>query len=156
MSDLHGHDREGYSEDVKDRLLEMIASGDHGGVKTICRTYPDEMPKANTVWCWLNPHHKLYDEVFRDGYLAAKEVTAHNLADAIIEDFNKLGNEGMDYRFANVRLSQVQWIAKSLAPKSYGDRKSLDHTSSDGSMTPKAAAELTDDELAKIAANIPL
>jgi len=107
-------------------LLEMIASGDHGGVKTICRDYPDEMPKANTVWCWLNPHHRLYDEVFRDGYLAAKEVTAHNLADAIIEDFNKLGNEGMDYRFANVRLSQVQWIAKSLAPKTYGERKQVE------------------------------
>jgi len=135
MTDLHGHDREGYSEDVKDRLLEMIASGDHGGVKTICRTYPDEMPAWNTVFCWTMPSNKLYSPKFHKDYLEAKRMVAHNFVDTILEDHGKLLRGEIDSRQAAVMLSQVDFISKKLSPNDYGDRRQLDHTSSDGSMT---------------------
>lgn len=42
-----------------------------------------------------------------------------------------------------VRIDALKWIAARRAPKRYGDRVQQDHTSSDGSMTPKPSVDLS-------------
>lgn len=39
-----------------------------------------------------------------------------------------------------VKIDALKWVAAKRAPKRFGERAQVDHTSSDGSMTPKAAA----------------
>lgn len=64
--------------------------------------------------------------------------------------WEKLGREGAQGGQVNPTL--VIFGLKNMAADDWRDRRDIDHTSSDGSMTPKAAIELTDSELARIAA----
>jgi transcriptional regulator with XRE-family HTH domain len=54
-----------------------------------------------------------------------------------------------------VKIDAMKWVAARRAPKKYGDRQAVEHTSPDGSMTPKPAidaAKLSDAALREIAA----
>ena len=60
-----------------------------------------------------------------------------------------------DPKGARVHAAGLQWILSKRNPRRYADRLALDHTSPDGSMTPKAAldaSKLSDETLKQLMA----
>jgi transposase-like protein len=143
MSDLHGHEREGYSQDVKDQIIELIMAGN--SVKRICREFPG-MPKANTVFNWIDEGRNIYDADFTERYYAAHVVQAHSIIGEIAEDFEFLAPLNPDdfetakewmlaeslrsdyHKRANCRVTQAAFLVKLLSPRLHGDRQKVENT----------------------------
>ena len=116
----------------KGESLRAICSGDE-------QTADGFMPHRATVMRWLESN-----EAFREQYARAREAQADHFVDEIIEiadSPNATTNpqtgevEARDPQRDRLRVDARKWVASRLAPKKYGDR--IDHTSSDGSMSPK-------------------
>ncbi|GHE70078.1 hypothetical protein GCM10019059_32350 [Camelimonas fluminis] len=133
-----------YSAEVADIICERIADGE--SLRDICKA--DEMPARSVVFRWLSIHRE-----FSDQYARAREAQADAISDdmlAIADDGqndwierNGEGDEDAGWRVngehiqrSRLRIDARKWMAAKLAPKKYGDRQSVDHTSSDGSMAP--------------------
>jgi len=133
-----------YRQETVDLICERIADGE--SLREICKA--DDMPARSVVFRWLSIHRE-----FADQYARAREAQADALADEI-QDIADDGqndwmirngddDEGAGWRVngehiqrSRLRIDARKWMASKLAPKKYGDRQSVDHTSSDGSMAP--------------------
>ena len=133
-----------YRQETADLICERIADGE--SLRDICKA--DEMPARSVVFRWLSIHRE-----FADQYARAREAQADAISDdmlAIADDGqndwmerNGEGDENAGWRLngehiqrSRLRIDSRKWMASKLAPKKYGDRQSVDHTSSDGSMAP--------------------
>jgi hypothetical protein len=125
-----------------DTICERLAQGQ--SLVEVCA--PDDMPSRNTVYTWL----ARYPE-FHDRYARARQVQADALFDEILEIADDAQNDWMERNGADdvgyqlngeniqrsrLRIDARKWMAGKLRPKVYGDKQEIDHTSSDGSMTP--------------------
>lgn len=137
-----------YSPDVVEALCEQICTTNMG-LKSICnsnQTFPDYA----TVFRWLNSYAE-----FRDRYARAREAQAELLADEIIDisddtsgdiKFDEKGNMQVDYEHINrsrLRVDARKWKASKLAPKKFGDKMEIDHTTAGHAFDLKALS--TDD-----------
>jgi hypothetical protein len=131
-----------YTQEIADRICQQLASG--MSLREVCRS--DDMPAESTVRLWA-----LED---RDGFSAqytrAREIGYHSMADELLEIADDAANDWMErngddnegwqlngehVQRSRIRLDTRKWLLSKALPKVYGDK--LDHTSSDGSMTPK-------------------
>lgn len=142
-----------YTPEIADLICERIADGE--SLRSICSD--EEMPNKATVFRWLAAN-----DAFRDQYARARESQADTLFDDILEIADDARNDWMERRDGNrgyelngdhiqrsrLRLEARKWMASKLAPKKYGDRILTEHS---GSLTVRHE-EMTDDELARIAA----
>lgn len=130
-----------FSQDLFDRICERIAEGE--SLRAICED--KDMPARVNVIRWLEK-----DEALRNQYARARELQADHEFDEIKVIADLADAEGV--QVARLRIDARKWRAGKLRPKVYGDRSAIDHTSSDGSMTPKAldASTLSDAALAEI------
>ena len=115
-----------YSEKLVDRMLEEIASG--RSVIGMCRE-EDWTPNADTWYRWL---YKI--EGLSDRYARAKAFQSEREADIILDIADNATNQ--DFQVARLRVDARKWIASKLLPTKYGDKTSIDHTSTDGTMKP--------------------
>lgn len=143
-----------YTEETATEICARLASGEP--LVKICRG--EEMPHVATVYRWLGAQ-----DAFRDMYARAREDQADTLADEIIaiSDEAQIGEKtttkangdvetvtGDMVDRARLRVEARKWVAAKLRPRKYGDRLELG-----GELTlKKGAADMTDDELAAIAA----
>lgn len=74
-------------------------------------------------------------------YARARDAAADLLEASIMEIASQ--STAATAKADRVKLAALQWLAGRRAPKRYGERVQQDHTSSDGSMTPKAAATIS-------------
>lgn len=112
--------------EVVAEICERLANGEP--LARICRD--EHMPSFPTVWRWEEE-----DEEFRNLSARAREHGTHYLADECIDIADRKDLEPNDKR---VRIdTRIRLIGKWNAKK-YGDKQTVDHQSSDGSMTPKA------------------
>ena len=115
-----------YSEKLANRMLEEIASG--RSVIGMCRE-EDWTPNADTWYRWL---YKI--EGLSDRYARAKAFQSEREADIILDIADNATNQ--DFQVARLRVDARKWIASKLLPTKYGDKTSIDHTSTDGTMKP--------------------
>lgn len=129
-----------FSQEVFDEICERLADGE--SLRAICSE--DEMPNKASVFRWL-----ANDKTLSDQYARAREAQADALFDEILDIADDARNDWMERRgegdagwVANgehiqrsrVRIDARKWMAGKMRPKVYGEK--LDHTSSDGSMSP--------------------
>lgn len=132
-----------YCKEKADLICEKLSDGK--SLKEICD--PDDMPTRSTIYRWLGLHPE-----FSNMYDRAREEQAETLADEIIaiadesyddQMIDENGNIRQNSEFiqrSRLRVDARKWVAAKLKPRKYGEAKQIDHTSSDGSMTPKEAA----------------
>jgi hypothetical protein len=131
-----------YCKDKADYICEKLSDGQ--SLKAICE--PDDMPTRSTIYRWLGLHPE-----FSNMYDRAREEQAETLADEIIaiadESYDDImiddnGNQRQNTEFiqrSRLRVDARKWVASKLKPRKYGEARQIDHTSSDGSMTPQEA-----------------
>ena len=115
-----------YTDELADKMLEEIASG--RSVIGMCRE-EEWTPNADTWYRWL---YKI--EGLSDRYTRAKAFQSEREANIILDIADNATNQ--DYQVARLRVDARKWIASKLLPNKYGDRQSVDHSSTDGSMRP--------------------
>lgn len=133
-----------YTEEMAEDICTRLANGET--LRTICKMA--EMPAISTVLLWVvDGKHK----VFSDQYRTAREAQGYYYADAMLVTANDLIDGGLEPSAAKVVIDTYKWVAERNAAKAYGAKKQVDHTSSDGTMSPtRKAEEMTDEELAGI------
>ena len=116
----------------------------------ICRL--DRYPAKVTVCRWLASR-----EDFCNQYARAREIQQEHYLDETIEIADDGSNDWMErtgkdgecigYQVngehvsrSKLRIETRRWIMERLAAKKYGSKQAIDHTSSDGSMTPSFAS----------------
>ncbi len=124
-----------YSPAIAAAICGRIAEGET--LSAICRE--PGMPDRATVIRWQRDK-----DGFRGEYLRARAEAPHAWADEIVDEARGVTAETAPA--VRVRIHALMWIAGRMMPKVYGDRVQVDQ--GDG----RAAAELSDDELAAIAA----
>ena len=116
-----------YSAEVAEKICQLVAEcvpvhkiGERAG-----------MPDDKTIYRWLAKYAE-----FRDNYTRAREAAA----DRMVAETREIADEPIDkmgaVERARVRVQVRQWAAERMAPKKYGV-KHLDHSSTDGTMSPK-------------------
>lgn len=108
-------------------------------------TQASSMPSSKTFYRWLAKHAD-----FRQKYLEAKAIAAHVLAEQMLEIADDAQNDWMEnlsddnqgavaFRLngenvqrSRLRIETRKWLAKVLAPKSYGDRLASEVSGPDG------------------------
>lgn len=122
-----------YSEELADRICEIVATHPEG-LPTLCKRF-DELPTSETirVWRWSKPE-------FSAKYAEAKrfqaEIMAESIEDIIDETaefiyFDENGIRRLDTGIlghARLRVDSRKWHASKLAPKIYGDKQQTEVT----------------------------
>lgn len=111
--------------EIIERVLSQIQEGI--SLRKICKEKGS--PSRTTFYRWLEQ-----DENLRGQYARARERQADTLADQILD----VANEEPDPARARVKMDAIKWLAGKMKPSTYGDR--VDHTSTDGSMSPQPAS----------------
>lgn len=143
-----------YTAAVGDIICERLSQGE--SLNAICKE--DAFPHASTVRTWV-----VNDEGgFAAKYARARDIGLDHLAQEIIDiaDTTEIGTktvskatgiettEGDMTDHRRLRIEARKWYLSKLAPKKYGDKLELS-----GALNIKrTAADMTDDELAAIAA----
>ncbi len=118
-----------YTEEMADEICSRLAGGE--SLRNICRD--KHMPNISTALVWVvDGKHPKYSAQ----YTQAREAQGYYYADSMLEVANMVGREEMSPQAAKVIMDAYKWTAERNASKSYAPRKSIDHTSSDASMTP--------------------
>lgn len=121
-----------YSEEIAAEICERLAAGE--SLIGICRDA--HLPNEPTVRRWAIEDR----EGFSARYAQARALQAHAVAEKGYAD----ALTAEDAQKGRLAFDAAKWFAAKLAPKVYGDRMQLD-------VTERSAAELGDDELARIA-----
>ncbi len=100
------------------------------------------MPDRGTVIRWMDQ-----EPDFAAKYARAREVQADAMDDLILETAEKTTPENAAAN--RVKIDAYKWRAAKLKPKVYGDKV---QTELSGSMTVRSERQLSDEELAAIAA----
>ncbi len=126
-----------YQDDIADEIISRIASGE--SLRAVCRD--PNLPAAPTVCLWVDTRAD-----FAERYARARERLVEHWADEIVElaDAPVAPNDNAAVQRARLRVDTRKWLMSKLAPRKYGDR--VEHVIKTGN-----AADLTDDELARIA-----
>lgn len=117
------------------RTLELISGGE--SVKRACELVGIARPT-------------FLENVGSDNYARARECCADVHFDGLLELADKVEHGEIDPQAARVAADIKKWNLARMKPKSYGDSSKVDHTSSDGSMSPSRVVDLgerTTDEL---------
>lgn len=132
-----------YTEEVAAEICSRLSNGET--LRGICRD--DHLPDEVTVRQWASQDYK----GFYAQYARSRDIGLDAMADELMEisdngtnDWMERngaeGNEGYQLNGEHVQRSRLRvdtrkWYLSKLAPKRYGDRQQLEHTSPDGSMT---------------------
>jgi len=110
-----------------DSICERLAGGEP--LKRICED--DGMPSFQTVWRWENE-----DEVFRDLSTRARRHGTHYLADDCLNISDEDVEDTVAIARNKLRVDTRLRLIGKWNRRDYGDKQEIDHTSTDGSMTP--------------------
>lgn len=140
-----------YTPEIAEAICEHIANG--RSLVTYCK---ENDVSYVTVMRWLNAK-----EEFRNNYTRAREDQANFLAEEILRISDDGLNDTYTDREGNVvvnqdviarsrlRVDSRKWYASKMLPKKYGEKIQTEHS---GEMTVRAKTDVSDDELATIAA----
>lgn len=131
--------------DIALEICRRMALGET--LRSICK-HTEGMPAASTVRQW----HLDDREGFSVYYARAREAGLDAMADEIMDisddgsndymERNDPGNKGYAVKGEHIQRSRLRvdsrkWYLSKMAPKRFGERSQIDHSSTDGTMTPK-------------------
>lgn len=130
-----------YTDELAEEICTRIANGEP--LRAICRD--DHMPNWTTVYAWINADPELAQRIARARELGADAIAEDtiNIIDTPPERVNTPMGSKIDPGYVQWQKNRVEQRLKLLSkwqPKKYGER--VDHTSSDGSMSPPQAIEI--------------
>jgi len=117
-----------WTAEVEAEILERVARGE--AIRNICGVDRDDWLPS---WATFRKR-VMADDEFATRYARAKDAKA----DAIFDEVLTIADQSTPETVAvdRLRIDARKWMAGKLRPKVYGDKQEIDHTSSDGSMTP--------------------
>lgn len=141
-----------YRDSLSKAICIRLMMGE--SLNSICKN--DMYPNKSTIFRWLASNDK-----FCDKYQRAREIQQEHHLDELLEiadDGNndwmeRLGKDGQSMGWqlngehvqrSKLRIDSRKWIMERMAARKYGDKKQIDHLSTDGSMTPKEPVTLND------------
>lgn len=124
-----------YSEEVAAEICDRLVNGE--SIRSITRD--PRMPCWTAVYKWIKGRPD-----FAERYNQARIDAADTFADQLLEIADDTSGDPIRDR---LRLDARKWIAARMKPWVYGERMNLNATH-----TVRVAKDLTDDELARIAA----
>jgi hypothetical protein len=127
-----------YTPELADEIYDRLAEGN--SLRSVCLA--EDMPDKRTVERWMAS-----DPSFAAKCARAREEQAEFHHEAMDEIEADTLSGVLNPQAASVVLANKRWRMEKLKPKVYGQKVALDHS---GSI--KTTNELTDDELAHIAA----
>ena len=116
-----------YSPEVAESICVWLAGGK--SLRSFCRKR--NTPDLSTITRWIIKH----DE-FRKQYAEAREAAGYAHGDEVKEVVEMLRGGLIDPTTAKAMMDGLKWSAERMASKAYGPKQDVNHTSSDGSMTP--------------------
>ena len=124
-----------YSKEIATEIFFRIANGE--SLSSIARDV--HMPAYSTILLWAADKRDDFDKLLEQ----AREFQGCYWADLLIDLSKKVENGLICEKAAKVISDNLKWTAERQSPRKYGARKAIDHTSSDGSLTPKESAPST-------------
>lgn len=123
-----------YNQEISERICEWLAGGK--SLRAFCRE--DDTPGISTITRWIVTHPQ-----FRAQYAQAREAAGYAHGDEVKEVVELLRAGEVDPQTGKAMMDGLKWVAERMAAKAYGPRQTIDNTSSDGSMTPKPALDVS-------------
>ena len=128
------------NEEMATKICERLAGGE--SLRSVCRS--NDMPAVSSVTLWVVTDRNGFSAQYRE----AREAAGFAHADKIINVIERLDSletahesDRVDPQTAKVMIDGLKWAAERMAPKSHAARQDLNHTSSDGTMTPKQSID---------------
>ena len=124
-----------YTPEIADSICERLANGE--SLKRICED--EDMPPRKTVAGWVIDDR----EGFSARYTHARNLGLDQMADELIEIADETSRDTIvteqgdkaDSEWINrsrLRVDARKWYLSKLAPKTYGDKITNQHTGADG------------------------
>lgn len=131
--------------EVVAEICERLAGGE--SLRSICAD--SHLPAISTVMLAVVEDR----DDFRNNYMRAREAAGYSHGDRVVDIVDRVASGELDPNQGRVMMVGLQWAAERMAAKVYSPKQSVDHTSSDGSMTPKPAldtSKLSDETLREL------
>lgn len=124
------------TQEITDEICLRLADGE--SLRSICRD--KDMPCKASVLLWVVSGRVIEgtDRQFKDQYMTAREAGGFSHADEALDLRHEVRSGDLDPHQAKVMLDALKWGAERMAPKHHAQRQEVDHSSSDGSMSPKS------------------
>lgn len=116
-----------YNEEIAEAVCSWLAGGK--SLRAFCRQ--EGAPDVTTVCRWIVRHNE-----FRQQYAQAREAAGYAHGDGVIEVVELLREGDLDAQTAKAMMDGLKWAAERMAPKAHSAKQDINHTSSDGSMSP--------------------
>lgn len=113
---------------VIEEICTRLASGE--SLRSICAS--NNLPTISTVMLAVVQDR----DGFRNKYTQAREAAGYAHGDGVIEVVEMVRAGVIDAQMARAMMDGLKWAAERMAPKAHGAKQTIDHTSSDGSMSP--------------------
>ena len=119
---------------ITSEICYRIAGGE--SLRSIC--LDEHMPDKASVLLWVVTDRVIEgtNGKFSDQYHASREAAGYSHADEALDLRKEIRNGELDPQSAKVILDALKWGAERMSPRRHASRQQVDHTSSDGSMTP--------------------
>ena len=128
-----------HTQAIAEIICERLALGE--SLRSICND--ESMPVESTVRAWaLDDREGFYAQ-----YVRARNIALDIMADEIIE----IADGQEDAQTKRIRFDARRWYLSKLAPKRYGERQQIDHTTTDRAVSRDDIDSLSDEELMEIA-----
>lgn len=122
------------TQKMRTAICTRIASGE--SLRSICRD--EKMPALSSVLLWVVEDR----DGFSEHYMRAREAAGFAHADRLVDVVDRVGSGEYEPNQARAMLDGLKWAAERMAPKKHSQRQELDHSSSDGSMSPPNRIEI--------------
>lgn len=128
-----------YTPELGDKICEMIAEGNSAR-----QTMKSLGLSIRSLYHWRRDN---------PDFAQALEIAREDYADSLADELCEIAENEPDVQRAKLKIDARKWVAARMKPKSWGDRQALEHSGPGGGPIPiRNATELTDDQLAAIAA----
>ena len=118
-----------YSNELASEICTRLAGGE--SLRSICRD--ENMPAMSTILYWaVTPGHE-----FLEHYLRAREAAGYAHADNVVNMADMAASGDIDPNAARAAMNGYIWAAERMAPKKHSPKQDINHTSEDGTMSPK-------------------
>lgn len=117
---------------VRETVCHRLASGE--SLRSICAE--ESLPAISTVLLAVVQDR----DGFSEQYMQARAAGGFSHADRVIDTVDRVATGEIDPQSARAMLDGLKWAAERMAPKHHSARQEIDHTSGDGSMSPKDAS----------------
>lgn len=123
------------TQEITDEICTRIADGQ--SLRSICSD--DHLPEKSSVLLWVVTDRIIEgtDRKFSDQYRRAREAGGFSHADEALDLRHDVRSGEVDPSAAKVILDALKWGAERMASKHHSSRQEVDHSSSDGTMSPR-------------------